>query len=608
VGPGVEGRACPALVDAETASRALQWVVPSLEATELIRWARWLFRRADSGAAFAWGRVMTTIGVEWSSSDATHGPERPLEPPDVVSGDRIGGQVLHRVVERVFSSAKLPRGPRLDEVVYETVYAEQTRLDRAESDPRTEADRAFVGWLRREMARAGEDRYRELVRAIVARYVDEISGHFNPLVYRMATRVVPPALSVLFHGLSLRSPRAFDIEDRIVIEGEVDALRALSRRGTIVLAPTHVSNLDSLVLGSAINQLRLPPFAYGAGLNLFSNALIGFFMRHLGAYTVDRKKTDPLYRATLKEYTTVLLQNGQHSLFFPGGTRSRSGAIETRLKLGMLGTAPIAFRHSLESGAPYPRIFVVPCTLTYPLVLEASTLIGEYLRAEGGPHYVDVHDEFDRPRRWLEFLGGLRQLDLRVHFRIARPLDWLGNEVDDEGTSHDQRGRSVDVSRYLTVGGSLTQDDARDAAYTRLLAPSLVAAYRRESVALPTTLVAFVLFERLRRERREPSLFRFMRGLGPERGVPTADFFVDLARARDELLRLERQNLIRCSDDVRYVDAPRILEHALATFATYHVAPVVERLGDRLVVGDPGLLLYYQNRLTGYGLPERRPS
>jgi glycerol-3-phosphate O-acyltransferase len=538
--------------------------------------------------------------------------EHAVGAPNVVSGDRIGGRVLRRVVERVIARAEQPRGPRLEEVVYETVYAEQTRLDRSDPDPRTEADRAFVQWLRREMARAGEGRHRELVRAIVAKYVDEISGHFDPLVYRVATRVVPPALSLLLHGLALRNPRAFDIEDRIVIQGEVDALRSLSRRGTVVLAPTHVSNLDSLVLGSAIHRLGLPPFAYGAGLNLFSNALMGFFMRHLGAYTVDRKKTDPLYRATVKEYTTVLLESGQHTLFFPGGTRSRSGAIETRLKLGMLGTAPSAFRRSLESRAPHARIFVVPCTLTYPLVLEASTLVGEYLRLEGGPHYLDVRDEFDRPRRWLDFLAGLRQLDLRVHFRIGRPLDWLGNDVDDEGNSYDRRGRPVDIARYLTIRGSVAPDDARDAAYTRLLAPSLVAAYRRENVALPTSLVAFVLFDRLRRERREASLFRFLRSLGPERGVSVDDFLAELSRARDELMSLERRNLVRCGHDLRDLDAARILDQALATFATYHVVPVIERRGDRLFVGDPGLLFYYQNRLSEYewstSAIERRPS
>ncbi len=340
--------------------------------------------------------------------------------PYVLSGEDIREEVVRRVVEQWLTRSAATRGPRLDEVVYETLYRELSRVEQNEPDPRTASDRDFLAWLRGRLLSADPDRYPELVHAIVDRYANEIAGHFDPRVYRVATRIVPPALSVLLHGLSLTSPDAFDVEDRIVIEGEIDAMRALTRKGTVILAPTHVSNLDSLVLGSAIHRLGLPPFAYGAGLNLFSNALIGFFMRHLGAYTVDRKKTDPLYRATLKHYTTLLLERGQHSLFFPGGTRSRSGAIETHLKKGLLGTAPAAFRRALASQGRQPHIYVFPCTLTYPLVLEASTLIAEYLRSEGGPQYVDVHDEFDRPRRWLDFFSGLRQLDQRVQ-HLARP-------------------------------------------------------------------------------------------------------------------------------------------------------------------------------------------
>ncbi len=38
------------------------------------------------------------------------------------------------------------------------------------------------------------------------------------------------------------------------------------------------------------------------------------------------------------------IQRGVNSLFFPGGTRSRDGAIETDLKMGLLGTVVEAQR------------------------------------------------------------------------------------------------------------------------------------------------------------------------------------------------------------------------------------------------------------------------
>jgi glycerol-3-phosphate O-acyltransferase len=519
----------------------------------------------------------------------------------VLSAEDVGAEVVRRVVTRVLERAT-GRGPRLDEVALETVYAERTRLARSEANPLADADRAFIAWLLHGLTDADESRQRDLVAATVDHYVHEIEGHFAPEVYEIATRVVPAGLGLLLHGFALPIRQAIDSGDRICVDGAVDELRALARVGTVILAPTHVSNLDSLVLGASIHRLGLPPFAYGAGLNLFSNAIIGYFMRHLGGYTVDRSKTDPLYRQTLKEYSCALLERGQHSLFFPGGTRSRSGVVETKLKKGLLGTAPSAFRRALESGAPRPRIFVVPCTLTYPLVLEASSLIGEFLRSDGGPHYVDSRDEFDRPRRWLDFFLGLRQLDERVHLRISAPLDWLGNRVDPDGTSRDARGRPVDPARYLMADGQLKEDDARDAEYTRILAARIIDAYRRDNVVVPTGVVAFVVLEHIRRERGRPKLMHLLRSVDRESAIPVEAILVELQRALAELSRLEECGRISRSSDVSGRGPGAVLDQALATFATYHPTPVVERRGNGLHVGDPRLLFYYRNRLEGYGL------
>ncbi|HEY6562495.1 MAG TPA: 1-acyl-sn-glycerol-3-phosphate acyltransferase [Polyangiaceae bacterium] len=510
--------------------------------------------------------------------------------------------MTRRVVERVLRRSETALGPTLDDVAYETIYAEQVRLSHAEPDLRTESDRAFVGRFRHELAHASEERRRVLIHAAVERYAQEIAGHFKLPAYRVATRVVPPALSILLNGFAVTRPHAFDIDDRVLVQGEVRTLLALCRIGTVILVPTHVSNLDSLVLGSVIYRLGLPPFAFAAGLNLFSNELIGFFMRHLGAYTVDRKKTDPLYRETLKEYATLLVERGQHSLVFPGGTRSRSGAIEGKLKLGLLGIGPLAYRNAVQTGREHPNVFVVPCTLNYPLVLEAATLIDEYLKTDSGAHYVDARDEFDKPRRWLDFLRGLRKLDERVHLRFSRPLDWLGNEVDEHGVSHDARGRRLDLTRYLHVNGRLTADEARDSEYTRLLAARIVAAFRRDNAALPTHIAAFVLLECVRRRRGRLDSFRLLRSLGPELGIPVSEVTHQLAAALLELGRLADRGAISFASDVSKRDAQSVLRQALATFATYHRVPIVEQRGDTIHVLDPGLLFYYRNRLEGYGL------
>jgi glycerol-3-phosphate O-acyltransferase len=46
--------------------------------------------------------------------------------------------------------------------------------------------------------------------------------------------------------------------------------------------------------------------------------------------------------------SSLSIQRGTNSIFFPGGTRSRSGAIENKLKMGLLGTLVEAQRAMIQ--------------------------------------------------------------------------------------------------------------------------------------------------------------------------------------------------------------------------------------------------------------------
>src|SRR5699024_5022641 len=97
---------------------------------------------------------------------------------------------------------------------------------------------------------------------------------------------------------------------------------------------------------------------------------------------------------------------GYHSLFFPGGTRSRSGMIESYLKLGLMGSAISAFAHNQVTGRDGP-VFIIPTTINYGLVLEAETLIEDWLTEHGRGRYIIVDDEFSQAERWLTFFRRL---------------------------------------------------------------------------------------------------------------------------------------------------------------------------------------------------------
>ena len=147
----------------------------------------------------------------------------------------------------------------------------------------------------------------------------------------------------------------YTLRDKIHIVGKVKMLRKLASQGTIIMVPTHFSNIDSMLIGWVIHSLGLPAFIYGAGLNLFNIKIFAYFMNSLGAYKVDRRKKNITYLETLKMYSNLAIQKGAHSLFFPGGTRSRSGMIEKNLKLGLLSTAVEAQRHIFQDDTQQQR-------------------------------------------------------------------------------------------------------------------------------------------------------------------------------------------------------------------------------------------------------------
>ena len=49
----------------------------------------------------------------------------------------------------------------------------------------------------------------------------------------------------------------------------------------------------------------------------------------------------------------------------------------------------------------------------------------------------------------------------------------------------------------------------------------------------------------------------------------------------------------------------QILQIAKGFFRLYHARPLVTTQGDQWYLNDMKLLLYYHNRLTGYGLERR---
>lgn len=444
---------------------------------------------------------------------------------------------------------------------------------------------------------------------IITRYAQEIMGNFNPTTYRLASKVLPFAFSRLLNAAS--SERMFKIlrgqqnlNDRIVFSGAIAPLRELATKGTIVLVPTHFSNLDSILIGWSLYVLGLPAFLYGAGLNLFNNSFLAYLMNRLGAYKIDRRKRNKLYVETLKTYSRLSIQRGGHTLFFPGGTRSRSGQLESKLKLGLLSSIVEAQQHHFTNQQEQEggKIFIVPLVLSYHFVLEAKSLIEEHLKRSGKERYYFEQGEFNDWSNFNSFLWKFFGAKSKVHLSFGQPMDVLGNPVNQQGESLNQFGEIIDISAHFNSNGAFEEDQKRYSAYTKQLADAIVSAYYKCNLVLSSHLVAFVAFELLKKRNQRLDLYDFLRLPKESIVIPYQRFVLAVEQVLTQLKELNEAGNIQLADEVQKEIAD-LIEYGLRNVGVYHTQkPLLINEEGEVTSENLKLLYYYHNRLMGYGL------
>jgi glycerol-3-phosphate O-acyltransferase len=451
--------------------------------------------------------------------------------------------------------------------------------------------------------------YVAILDEITMRYSEEIASNFVHTHYKITRRIVTFGFSRLLNAARVKGFKSifsnqYTLQDKIQITGETDQIRDLAAKGTIVMVPTHFSNLDSILIGWVISVLGLPPFIYGAGLNLFNISIFAYFMNALGAYKVDRRKKNLIYLETLKTYSSESLQFGVHSLFFPGGTRTRSGAIEKKLKLGLLSTTIEAQRTNFQKGITdvNGKIFIVPVTINYHFVLEAPSLIQEYLTMTGQERYYKESDEFSTSYKIFKFLVKFFTKGSDISVSIGRAMDVLGNYVDSEGNSTDKNGRRIDTMDYFLSAGKVNIDAQREEEYTNFLGRRIVEEFHRINRVFSSHLVAFTAFQMIKKDNKKMDLYSLLRLPEDDIFLVYVEFKEDCQRVLKRIYELESEGKLQVAPHLKQ-DIDAIIDHGLANVGMYHAKrPLVKNDLGNIETQDMTLLYYYHNRLEGYGL------
>jgi glycerol-3-phosphate O-acyltransferase len=509
-------------------------------------------------------------------------------------------------------------GDKLDDIIAKTIYLERIRIKEEpwKVDPPNE--RQFWRKIRQRLidptaTRSTEEHDQvvdELLSRIIHRYSEEIVGTFGIKTFLFARKFLTLFFTRLLNTAAARNifqiwGSKYRLTDRLLVQGQVDTIRKLMKKGTIVVVPTHFSNLDSILIGYALDTFAgLPSFSYGAGLNLYNTGYTAYFMNRLGAYRVDRRKKNPIYLETLKAMSNLSLQRGTNSLFFPGGTRSRSGMLETKLKLGLLGTVVEAQRQNLQKGKNQ-KIFVVPLVLSYHFVLEAEYLIEQHLRRMGKEKYIRVKDQFYSKRKILKFAWKLFSQTNDIILSFGQPMDVLGNPVNEEGESFDKYGTPINIADYFSTAGQISTDFQREAEYTRILADRVVERYFKDNIVLTSHLVAFAAFRLLVRKNTKLDLYGLL-------SYPTDDFIFNrqeliqmVEQLQEELSVMEQNGQIKLSEEIGW-SADAVIEDGLRHLGNYHIRKPLRYNKEKEIVSDSfKVLYYYHNRLENYGLAKK---
>jgi len=264
--------------------------------------------------------------------------------------------------------------PRGDTLVRRTIYVLLRRLERER--------RVVVGPVVKPSDRLVD----EIVRTPrVRKVIEELAGEGKPekLIVEARARAMLREISAalepdVIRAMGVAMTQVFRrIYEGLEIDEEgVERLKEASRKGTLVLLPSHKSHIDYLLVSLVMfnHGMQVPLIAAGDNLAFFP---LGSLFRRCGAFFIRRKIAgDRLYSAVLDAYMHKIVREGYSIEFFLEGGRSRTGKVLPP-KLGLLSMVVDAAYE-----LPTRPIFFVPISIGYERVVEAKSYVRELAGGE----------------------------------------------------------------------------------------------------------------------------------------------------------------------------------------------------------------------------------
>ncbi len=294
------------------------------------------------------------------------------------------------------------------------------------------------------------------------------------------------------------------IYEGIEVDDEgLEAVRECGRRGPVIVAPSHKSHVDYLVISYLFyrNGLIPPHIAAGANLTFWP---MGPLFRKSGAFFLRRSfRGQPVYAASFRAYVRQLLRDGHWLEFFVEGTRSRTGKVLPP-RYGLLRLVVEAVVDGIT-----PDVSIIPANFGYERLIEGAAYSKEL---EGGEKKSESVGELLKTTQVLIHKYG------RMRVQFARPLS-IREEL--EGADLFDRCKAGD-------------EEALDRA-VKVCAFKILHGINDAGVITPTALVAAVLLTKVQRGiSRADLLMRvgYILDVASRRGAVLAGTLTSAIRAR----------------------------------------------------------------------------